>query len=298
MDEQNTPPPYIHRVATGPSSPFIFAAPHSGRYYPADFKARSVLTENTLRKSEDAFVDKLFADVSAQRASLLIATHARAYLDLNRAENELDPKLFTPQLASETVNISHRVQAGLGIIPQFVAENTPIYASLLPAREAEKRIKAIHGPYHRKLAHLLNKNLTTHGAAILIDCHSMPSDSLTGGSKIKQTPDIILGDCWGTSCRADLTDLAETLLLSAGFNVRRNVPYSGGFSTAFYGEPEAGIHALQIEINRSLYMDEATLRPLPAFDAVQQKLAIFSQHLIATMTKRIKRAAIGSLAAE
>ncbi|MEX0300369.1 MAG: N-formylglutamate amidohydrolase, partial [Kordiimonas sp.] len=156
MVQENNTAPFLYRPASDGTSPFLFAVPHSGRYYPEDFVEKSPLTTEDLRRSEDAFVDKLFESVPSSSASLLVATHARAYVDLNRAENELDPAMFSPKLDSSLLDVSYRVQAGLGVIPQYVAEDTPIYHEPLPAREAEKRLKLIHRPYHQKLSTLLD----------------------------------------------------------------------------------------------------------------------------------------------
>ena len=299
MVHQETPPPFLSRAAKGQASAFIFAVPHSGRYYPDDLKSRAALSEKALRQSEDAYVDLLFEHVPEQNAALLVATHARAYLDLNRAANELDPNLFTPRLADSDVDVTYRVQAGLGIIPQFVAENTPIYSELLPAREAAKRIGDIHQPYHQRLTSLIDSCKKDHGFTFLVDCHSMPSDNkLPKRGRSNKSPDIILGDCWGTACMRGMTDVAEQLFLSAGFSVRRNVPYSGGYSTAFYGCPEKNIHALQIEINRDLYMDEATLQPLPVFGEIKEKLADITQSFIIIIMERMAHSAQKRLAAE
>ena len=259
-----TPPP-------GQPNNFVFAAPHSGRLYPEAFRARSVLSADELRQSEDAFVDELYAWVPEQGASLLAATHARAYLDLNRAANELDPNMFSPPLLSDGLDISPRVLAGLGLIPSIVAEGAYIYKEPLPAREAEKRTRDIHQPYHGKLYELLDNRRKRFGTAFLIDCHSMPSEAsvLTGKSK---HPDIILGDSWGSACSTQFTALTEEALLNAGFQVRRNVPYSGGYSTQHYGNPNGRLHALQIEINRGLYMNERTYEKLASFEAVKAAL--------------------------
>tara|TARA_R110002096_G_scaffold57549_1_gene145935 strand:+ start:1582 stop:2373 length:792 start_codon:yes stop_codon:yes gene_type:complete len=262
-----------------------------------DFVKRSILDMKELRQSEDAFVDKLFADVPVCSAALLIATHARAYLDLNRAENELDPDMFAPPLDTCSLDVSYRVQAGLGVVPEYVAQDTPIYKERLPAREAEKRLVSVHRPYHQKLKSLLEKCRQEFGVAFLIDCHSMPSEPPIN-PKVSKPPTIILGDCWGSACMRDLTDITETLFLKAGFNVRRNVPYSGGYSTSSYGAPNSGIHALQIEISRALYMDEETLTPLPEFDAVKEAIGHISQELVAKIMERIHDHKPASQAAE
>jgi N-formylglutamate amidohydrolase len=283
MPQTPTPPPYLVKKPSSAMSPFVFAAPHSGRFYPADFEARSRLAPSALKKSEDAFVDELFASVTDFGGTQLVATHARAFLDLNRADNELDPSLFTPELDSQDLNISHRVKAGLGLIPGVIAEGVNIYSNRLPAREADKRRDAIHRPYHSKLKSLLDERKTRYGRAYLIDCHSMPSE---GGKKKRRGPDIVLGDSWGSACSRELTSLAEELFIGAGFNVRRNVPYSGGYSTVHYGNPAEGIEALQIEINRAIYMDEETQRPLPEFDDIAASLIEASKELVSKTMKR------------
>ncbi|SDD86615.1 N-formylglutamate amidohydrolase [Kordiimonas lacus] len=270
------PAPFLCRSAPTPG-PFIFALPHSGRFYPQAMRSATHLSDHTLRLSEDAFVDKLFDHAPQNGATLLVATHARAYLDLNRDEMELDPSMFSPTLDEGLVHETHRVKAGLGIIPKLVAENVPIYTEKLPAREAFYRIGAVYKPYHDKLAALISARKKQFGYAALIDCHSMPSEQKTGRH---QGPDIVLGDNWGSACSRDLTSIAEELLIRTGFRVRRNVPYSGGFTTQHYGNPNQGRHALQIEINRAIYMNENKIEPLPEFEEIREKLQWFSQNLI------------------
>jgi len=288
MEHEPTPNPFIYHGATKPSQPFVFAVPHSGQFYPSDFVQRSNLTIEELCLSEDAFVDLLFEDAPSTGADMLVATHARSYLDLNRAENELDATMFTPNLPHSAVKNSHRVQAGLGAIPSIIAEGMPIYTVALPAREAEKRIKTIHQPYHTKLATLLRQKIAKHQTVFLLDCHSMPSSNKKHSARRskKTDVDIILGDCWGSACSPDFTSLAEELLFDAGFTVRRNVPYSGGYSTSHYGSPANNVHALQIEINRALYMDETNHTPLPEFNTVRDALSKFYGNLISRTADR------------
>jgi len=269
--------PYLARTSVGVGSPFVFAAPHSGRFYPDDFTAIAALGNTALRRSEDAYVDRLFEGVTEFGGTQLIATYARAYLDLNRAANELDATMFTPALNSANLDETHRVKAGLGLIPTIISENVPIYSSKLPAREAAKRTARVHTPYHSKLKALLAEKKARYGKAYLIDCHSMPSE---GGRRRRRGPDIVLGDSWGSSCARELTSLAEELFLNAGFTVRRNVPYSGGFSTLHYGKPEENIEALQIEISRAIYMDETAIAPLPEFEEVRSRLLSVARDLI------------------
>ncbi|TNE60935.1 MAG: N-formylglutamate amidohydrolase [Alphaproteobacteria bacterium] len=278
------PPPFLHHPPAGAPTPFIFAVPHSGRYYPPSFLRSAKLELNTLRLSEDAFVDKLFEPVPALGATLLVATHARSYLDLNRGATELDAGMFNPPLDARELYVSHRVKAGLGMIPKQVAEGLNIYDGLLPAREALARVEGVHRPYHDKLRTLLDARRRSFGRAVLVDCHSMPSDSglpqKRRGRAALPGPDIVLGDCWGTACGRELSDIAEDMLVRAGFSVRRNVPYAGGYITQHYGSPGAGIHALQIEINRALYMDEEKLLPLDGFADVSARLMQFATNFV------------------
>ncbi len=275
----NAPPPFLVRLPKIISSPFLFCTPHSGRYYPVGFRQQSPLGARELRLSEDAFVDELFEGVVQTGATELIATHARAFVDLNRAPNELEPDMFSGEHGAYEVDLNNRVKAGLGVIPRIIGEGMPIYDRKIPIREAFKRLDDVYHPYHNEVSGLLMARHRKYGSSVLIDCHSMPSGPELGRRRQSQ-PDIVLGDCWGTSCSRELTGLAERLLLEAGFRVRRNIPYAGGFATRHYGAPSRGCHALQIEINRSLYMDERRVEKLPHFDEVGQRLRGFSKELL------------------
>jgi N-formylglutamate amidohydrolase len=244
-------------------APFIFNAPHSGTVYPASFLTTSRLDAVTLRRSEDAFIDELFGGVVALGAPLMVARFPRAYLDVNREPYELDPRMFEGRLPAFANTRSMRVAGGLGTIPRIVADGQEIYGAHLAADEALRRIERLYKPYHRALRHLVQRTAHGFGYAVLIDCHSMPSTSLSREEAIKA--DIVLGDRYGTSCAGLLADLVETALRTRGYAVVRNKPYAGGFITEHYGEPALGHHALQIEINRALYMDERTLARKPEF---------------------------------
>lgn len=282
---QEVPPPYIVKEGAT-DSPFLFAVPHSGRFYPERMRVRSILSEHDLRTSEDAYVDTLFKDITAAGGTLLIATHARAYLDLNRAANELDPAMFTPPLDEATVKETHRVRAGLGLVPGIVAEGMPIYKAPLPAREAFARLNSVYHPYHAKLTAILEAKRSRFGHAVLIDCHSMPSES-SHRRRGKIGPDIVLGDNWGSACARELTSMMEEIAIRAGFAVRRNVPYSGGFTTQNYGAPNQGFHALQVEICRSLYMNEETLEQHAHFSDVRSRFQQVSSELIERFSRVI-----------
>lgn len=278
------PPAFLVRQPAAGPSPFLFSIPHSGRHYPEGFRRQSQLDERELRLSEDAFVDKLFGGISNVGATGLVATYARAYVDLNRAPNELEPGMFSGECGAYEVDINNRVKAGLGVIPRVIGEGLPIYKQPIPIREAFKRLDEVYHPYHAKVSELLMTQYRRFGKAVLIDCHSMPSGPELGRRRQGQ-PDIVLGDCWGTSCARELTSLAERLFLDAGFKVRRNIPYAGGFATRHYGAPSQGCHALQIEINRSLYMDEGRVEKLPHFSEIQQKMLNVSENLIRQFDK-------------
>ncbi|WP_308911493.1 N-formylglutamate amidohydrolase [Pseudokordiimonas caeni] len=291
------PPPFhLHRPKDA-ERPFLIAVPHSGRFYPSSLVDASPLDGTGLRLSEDAYVDHIFADLPETGATMIVATHARAYVDLNRAADELDPDMFHPVLDEATVRRTPRVKAGLGTIPAIVSRGAPIYDGPLPAREALHRVTSVHAPYHAKVRATLDQLRTRHGRAILVDCHSMPSaENVSGGRRFgwgpaRSWPDIVLGDCWGEACDRELTALAEDIFLRAGFTVRRNVPYSGGYATQHYGAPRSGVHALQIELCRSLYMDEATLEPLPAMPEVAERLGNGLAELVRTYDTDLRLAA-------
>jgi N-formylglutamate deformylase len=244
--------------------PFVFASPHSGRVYPDSFVAASRLDAVGLRRSEDAFVDKLFAGAVALGAPMIAARFPRAYLDANRAPGELDPAMFTEPLTVAVDSPGTRVNAGLGVIPRIVRDGAEIYPGKLPAREAEIRLSRLYRPYHAALAKLLDDTRERFGCAVLIDCHSMPSAAAI--------PDAVLGDRYGMSAVHALMRKAEYDFERQGFTVARNTPYAGGYSTHLHGRPMLGLHALQIEINRALYLDEDRIVKKAAFETVRTRL--------------------------
>ena len=244
--------------------PFVFASPHSGRVYPGSLVEKSRLDALTLRRSEDAFVDELFAGVTALGAPLIAARFPRAYCDVNRAPGELDTAMFSGALTMAVDAPGPRVLAGLGVIPRIVRDGAEIYRGKLPPEDAQTRLAQLYRPYHAALMALVEETLALFGTAIVVDCHSMPS--------ALAAPDIVLGDRYGASAPPSLSGWAENAFAGAGFSIVRNSPYAGGYTTALYGRGPAGCHALQIEINRSLYLDEDSLQRRPAFGAVQKRL--------------------------
>ncbi|WOS62288.1 N-formylglutamate amidohydrolase [Sinorhizobium fredii] len=253
--------------------PFVFNSPHSGRYYPQTFLEQSRLDSHSIRRSEDHFVDELFQSATLLGAPLLRAHFPRAFLDVNREPYELDPRMFDGVLPAHANISSMRVAGGLGTVPRLVAENMEIYRSRFPVEEALARIEAIYKPYHATLRKLIARTHVQFGMAVLVDCHSMPGNVHLPGSG--QRPDFIIGDRYGTSAAAELSRVAVELLEGLGYAVTRNKPYAGGFITEHYGRPTRGLHALQIEINRSLYVDESTLDKKSGFAALATDLATF-----------------------
>ncbi len=275
-------PAFLVAGQAAQSQPVVFNSPHSGCHYPNRFLALSRLNEKSIRASEDMAVDQLFEHVTTQGAILQKANFPRAYLDVNREPYELDEAMFSTPLPAYANTRSLRVSGGLGTIAKIVAENHKIYTSKIEADDALARIELIYRPYHDTLRQLLTSTHARFNKAILIDCHSMPSQ--TGMTKRaiyqKLRPDFILGDRYGTSCRADIVEHAAQLLTAAGFAVAKNRPYAGGFITEHYGRPQRKLHALQIEINRSLYMNEETLELHDGFAALKRTLATFTEQLL------------------
>lgn len=249
-------------------APVVFASPHSGRAYPAAFVSASRLDPLRLRRSEDSFVDELFAEVPGLGMPLVAATFPRAFCDANREPWELDPAMFADPLPAWVNTASPRVGAGLGTIAKVVASGEGIYREKLAFAEAEARIRACWEPFHAALTGEIEAVRARFGACVLIDCHSMPGNSLPSRS----ATDIVLGDAHGTACAPEVIATVERVLVGLGFSVRRNDPYAGGFITRHYGRPREGVHAVQVEIVRSLYMDEARIEKLPRFDALRQTL--------------------------
>ncbi|MFQ5784929.1 MAG: N-formylglutamate amidohydrolase [Alphaproteobacteria bacterium] len=243
--------------AADPVVPLVLSSPHSGRTYSPDFVAGSRLDAQAIRRSEDSFVDELFAGGPPRGAALLRALFPRAYIDVNREPYELDPAMFEDALPPYANTGSLRVRGGLGTIARVVASGEEIYRRKLAFAEAEARVRDCYRPYHSALRRLLDEARARFGRVVLLDCHSMPSvggpmDRDPGAPRV----DCVLGDRHGSACHPDITAAAERTLRASGYVVQRNTPYAGGFITRHYGHPETGVHALQIEINRALYMDE------------------------------------------
>ena len=259
------------------SLPLVLASPHSGSEYPADLLAASRLDPLALRGSEDSFVDELFAAAPSLGAPLLSARFPRAYIDVNREAYELDPAMFSDALPGFVNAGSPRVRMGLGTIARIVASGEEIYAKKLQFAEARRRIECLYHPYHQALGRLVEETEGAFGGCLLVDCHSMPSAA--GSACGRDGADIVLGDCHGASCASQIVEAATRFLVERGFVVAINAPYAGGFTTGFYGRPSAHRHALQIEINRALYMDERSYRRKSRFAQLVKDMADLVERL-------------------
>jgi N-formylglutamate amidohydrolase len=254
-------------------TPLVFASPHSGRLYPEALLAASDLDAHALRRSEDAFVDQLIAGAEARGATLVCCRYARAFVDVNRDPWELDPTMFVDALPDAARRDSPRVAAGLGAVPRVVGEGLEIYRGKMTFAEAARRIDQVHRPYHAALGALLDEARACFGAAVLIDWHSMPSAAGRGEARLgRPRPDVVLGDRHGAACGKALSALVRRTLEAAGYVAAANTPYAGGWTTQSFGRPREGLHALQVELDRGLYLDEARVEPTAGFTRLQRDL--------------------------
>jgi N-formylglutamate amidohydrolase len=274
-------PPFVVSEPREQTAPFVFCSPHSGSCYPSILLERSRLDAHTLRKSEDCFVDELFGDVAALGAPLIAARFPRAYLDVNREPYELDPELFSEALPEFANTQTMRVVGGLGTVARIVADGEEIYREHLPLGAAIERIERLYKPFHATLAQLIERTRRRFGIAILVDCHSMPSASMNqpGGTR----PDFVIGDRFGASCDAKVTRLFREAIAQRGYQVQLNRPYAGGFITEHYGQPFKSVHALQIEINRGLYLNENKLTRMAGFERLRRDLAQLTARVFAEL---------------
>jgi N-formylglutamate amidohydrolase len=272
-----------------PPTPLVFASPHSGRLYPEDMMSAAALDAVSIRRSEDALVDDLIAAAPEFGATVLTASYARAYIDLNREPFELDPAMFVDELPEFARARTARVAAGLGAIARVVSEGQEIYHRKLTFAEARKRIEGAHRPYHHALEALLAEAQAAHGVAILVDWHSMPAAAAKAGGRDKPC-DVVLGDRFGAACAGVLPTRVERELEGFGYRVARNTPYAGGYTTEHYGRPARRIHALQIELSRALYLDEATLAPTAGFSGLKAHIEQLTRTLAAADWSALKAA--------
>ncbi|GHE01615.1 N-formylglutamate amidohydrolase [Defluviimonas sp. 20V17] len=263
------------------ASGVVFSSPHSGQEYGAAFLAASVLDPHAIRSSEDAFVDRLFSDAPKLGAPLICARAPRAFVDLNRAVDELDPGVIA---GIRTAGHNPRVTSGLGVIPRVVSNGRAIYRGKISAEEAHLRLHGYWKPYHDRLRALIDEGLAQFGQSLLIDCHSMPHEAIQHHGRVgRPHPEIVLGDRFGASADGAVTEAVEAAFADQGFRVARNVPFAGAYITQAYGRPMRGQHVVQVEIDRALYMDEQTIRPHPHFAEVQAALTRAMATIVSTL---------------
>jgi len=260
-------------------APIIFNSPHSGSVYPHDFLSASRIDLAALRRSEDSFMDELIAGLSLRGFPTVRVNFPRSYVDVNREPYELDPRMFIGRLPSFANTRSMRVAGGLGTIPRVVGDGQEIYRERIGVDDALTRIEALYKPYHRALRRLINKAHQAFGAVVVVDCHSMPSIGVSRDEP--RRPDVVIGDRYGTSCAPLLPDMVEETMRALGYSIGRNKPYAGGFITEHYGNPASGLHTVQVELNRSVYMDERRRERGPRFEQVTKDFAILADALAA-----------------
>ena len=276
LDGELSPPFEIVEPATW-RAPIIFNSPHSGSAYPNDFLHASRIDLPTLRRSEDSFMDELIADLSGSGFAVVRVHFPRSYVDVNREPYELDPRMFTGRLPSFANTRSMRVAGGLGTIPRVVGDGQEIYRERLLVDDALSRIETLYKPYHRALRRLISRVHQAFGTVVVVDCHSMPSIGVSRDEP--RRPDVVIGDRYGTSCAPLLPDTVEETMSRLGYSVGRNKPYAGGFITEHYGNPASGLHAVQLELNRAIYMDERRREKGPRFAQVAADFKILAETL-------------------
>jgi N-formylglutamate amidohydrolase len=270
-------PPFEITEPARCEAPVVFNSPHSGSTYPRHFLSLARLDTLTLRRSEDSFVDALIAGVVGRGYPLMRAYFPRCYVDVNREPYELDPRMFEGRLPSFANTRSMRVAGGLGTVARVVGDAQEIYEQRIPVDDALARIESLYKPYHRALRRLFTRLHRDFGAAVLIDCHSMPSTA--GHRDDRPRSEFVLGDRYGTSCTGAVSETIEQTLRGLGYSVSRNKPYAGGFITEHYGNPAAGLHAIQLEINRGLYMDERRYQRSAGFAGLAEDLETLADRL-------------------
>jgi N-formylglutamate amidohydrolase len=271
VESFDSAPPYDLLVPITQTVPFVFGSPHSGTSYPRAFLEASQLSTLDLRRSEDTYVDRLITPSVQKGAPMIAARFPRCYCDVNREPYELDPRMFSDAVPTFANTASLRVAGGLGTVPRVVGDRQPIYRRKLPIADAMERVEKLYKPYHSALRRALAQTHVRFGASVLMDCHSMPSIIRTASGTL--STDFVVGDRFGASCAPEISETIVETLRDLGFTVARNKPYAGGFITEHYGRPDKGIHAVQLEINRGLYMNERTLVPNAGFNAVMDALS-------------------------
>ena len=277
-----SPPPFEIMEPADWRAPIIFNSPHSGSAYPDDFLTASCIDLPTLRRSEDSFMDELIGHLSNRGFPVVRVNFPRCYVDVNREPYELDPRMFSGRLPSFANTRSTRVMGGLGTIPRVAGDGQEIYRGRISLDDALERIEVLYKPYHRALRRLIDTAHQMFGTVVLVDCHSMPSTGISRDEP--RRPDIVVGDRYGTSCAPLLSNQIEETMSRLGYSIGRNKPYAGGFITEHYGNPASGVHAVQLELNRAVYMDEWRRERGQRFTRVADDFAILADALAKTIS--------------
>ncbi len=278
FDDELSPPFEIIEPAVW-RAPIIFNSPHSGSVYPREFLSASRIDIAALQRSEDSFMDEMIAHLAARGFPVVRVNFPRSYVDVNREPYELDPRMFNGRLPSFANTRSMRVAGGLGTIPRVVGDGQEIYRERLDVEDALRRIDTLYKPYHRALRRLIGKGHQAFGSVVLVDCHSMPSVGVSRDEPSR--PDVVIGDRYGTSCATVLPDVVEETFANLGYSIGRNKPYAGGFITEHYGNPASGLHTIQIELHRAIYMDERRRERSERFEKVSADFAVLAEALMA-----------------
>ena len=258
--------------------PVIFDSPHSGTGIPTDFV--TACDPNILRESEDLFVDELIQPAPNFGAGFLAAQFSRSYIDLNRAEDDLDPKMLADAWSGSSAP-TEKTRQGIGLIRTQCRPGLAVYDEPLTAASIRHRIDRYYRPYHGHLAGMIDLAHRRFGMAILVDCHSMPSRGATPHGPSERQPDFVIGDLHGRTCDPSLSHLIVDTLRECGYAVRRNDPYSGAEIVRRHGHPAENRHAVQIEINRGLYMNERRLQRIPAMADLKANMEILMGRICA-----------------
>ena len=276
MAESSREPPFL-RVGPGiPASPVVLSVPHAGRAYSPELIRASRLPLDRLESLEDRLVDRLIWRAVAEGSTALVAQVPRAEIDLNRDEREVDAAMVSPPPPSRALLATARTRGGLGLVPSRISGAGAIWLGRMTGAELTRRIDTVHRPYHEALARLLEEARDRFGVAILLDCHSMPPrDKAKGGAE------LVFGDRHGASIALDFLEAAIAAAEAEGFSAVRNTPYAGGYITARHGRPERGVHALQLEIDRSTYLGADLRSPGPGFERTARMIAAVAAALSA-----------------
>jgi N-formylglutamate deformylase len=272
------------RDPVGDAVPLVVDSPHNGIHWPADFDHQ--VTEAELMTSVDAYVDELFGDAPQIGATLIAALFPRAYIDPNRAEDDLDEKLIDGEWP-HPLNPSRKTAFGMGVVRRIILKGRPLYDAPLPAASILWRLEQYHRPYHAALSAALDRAHAAHGAVFHINAHSMkPVGNAMNEDAGVPRPDFVLSDREGTTCDVKYIDCAVELLRDMGYAVSVNDPYKGAEIVRRHGDPKSRRHSLQLEINRKLYLDGETFMKTEGFQVLKRNLDAFLAELASWVRTR------------